>query len=327
MQETQIPTWTGVLAATFGICESIFAVPLTRVSDRIGRKRVLLLTLSVQLAGNFALGFCKEVWQAAACLFVIGAANANVAVMRTLVAELVTKEQQARAFAFLPTSAGIGTILGPAIGGALSTIHLSEEHPYVLPNALSAALFLPAMFAAAMLLNNDRQGEYQQVATDDAELQHMDTSIDVDKPEPITRTNRIVLAMNCFIWCNALTGLHAAGFDYTLPVFVQLPHHSQASEGVLRFAQGLGRGPQFTGILLTMAGVVGIISAIILYPVLAKKSSHLHILRLCTMLFPAVYLVFPFTGRVAGSLLGAGACMLLILAKVGLSVAALQSSM
>jgi MFS family permease len=64
------------------------------------------------LFANLSLGFCTSIYQVYICVVLIGAANGNIALLRTLVADIVSKDMQARAFSFLPTATALATILG-----------------------------------------------------------------------------------------------------------------------------------------------------------------------------------------------------------------------
>ncbi|KAI9692619.1 MAG: hypothetical protein M1822_006850 [Bathelium mastoideum] len=100
-----------------------------------------------------------------------GAGNGNVGVIRTAVAELVPwKELQPRAFSIMPLVWNVGSVLGPALGGALANpLHVPPKHggkrgmrtdgrflerfPFALPNLLAAALFIISLFNCFFFLS------------------------------------------------------------------------------------------------------------------------------------------------------------------------------
>ncbi|KAF2841211.1 MFS general substrate transporter [Patellaria atrata CBS 101060] len=159
--QSKVAIWLGALAATFALCESMFAIPWAFFSDYAGRKLAIVIGLLISMVANICLGFCTSIAQSMVCFAVAGAANGNLVVMRTTIAELVLeKELQSTAYSFLPISASIASIIGPVVGGNLGKIvpsdhnllALFQSHRFVLPNLVSGFVFLPGIFTAILLL-------------------------------------------------------------------------------------------------------------------------------------------------------------------------------
>lgn len=88
--------WAGVLVSAFAIAEASTAVLWGSLSDRIGRKPIILIGLTGTVISSVMLGFAKNYWVALAARLIGGLLNGNVAVMQTMVAEIVKKPKHER---------------------------------------------------------------------------------------------------------------------------------------------------------------------------------------------------------------------------------------
>jgi MFS family permease len=82
--------YAGLLISAFAVAEAAAAVPWGIVSDRIGRKPVVLFGLAGVALSNLLFGFATNYWVAFAARVVGGLLNGNVAVMQTMVAEVAS---------------------------------------------------------------------------------------------------------------------------------------------------------------------------------------------------------------------------------------------
>ncbi len=96
-------------------------------SDKYGRKPIMLIGLAGTTLSQIAFGFSRTFWQAVAARCLAGALNGNVAIIKSIVGELVPAHRQARAFSFLPLCWAVGCTIGPLLGGYLS--HPEEQYP------------------------------------------------------------------------------------------------------------------------------------------------------------------------------------------------------
>ncbi|KAM9897142.1 hypothetical protein OXX79_007054, partial [Metschnikowia pulcherrima] len=116
---SQISRYTGLLAASFAFSQFLCCIHWGRLSDRIGRKPVLLTGLCGSAVSLLVFGFAKNFYVALAARTMAGALNGNIAVLQTLVGELVKERRhQGIAFATLPLFWNVGCVIGPLIGGS-----------------------------------------------------------------------------------------------------------------------------------------------------------------------------------------------------------------
>ena len=143
--------WYGVLAATFGILQFLFMPALGALSDRIGRRPVLLYSMA-----GMCLNFLVTAWAPSlAWLFVGriigGMSSASMSVASAYASDISTRENRAKSFGKIGAAFGLGFICGPMLGGVLgdADLHL----PFYVAAALSAAnlvygfLFVPESLA------------------------------------------------------------------------------------------------------------------------------------------------------------------------------------
>ena len=152
--ETEISIYAGMLITAFAFAEFSTGVLWGRISDKIGRKPVLLLGLLGTALSMISFGFSRSLSAAIISRALGGLLNGNVGVLQTTVAELVTsKEQQPRAYSIMPFVWCLGSIIGPAMGGALAMPceaypwlfpkdGLFDTYPFLLPNLVCMLILL-----------------------------------------------------------------------------------------------------------------------------------------------------------------------------------------
>lgn len=141
------PGTAGVLVASFSVAQLVFAPVWGRVSDRLGRKPVLVLSLAGTAVGSLLTGLAGSLWVLFLGRIVDGISGASVSVAQAAVADVAPPGERARLLGLLGAAFGLGFVAGPAIGGlaALGGPHV----PFLLAaaiagvNAVLAAKRLP----------------------------------------------------------------------------------------------------------------------------------------------------------------------------------------
>ncbi|KAI9488261.1 major facilitator superfamily domain-containing protein [Zychaea mexicana] len=156
--EKHLGYYVGFITSAFAVAQLLTGIHWGMLSDRIGRRPVILFGLFGTLSSILLFGLSKNFAWALFSRSLCGLLNGNVSVLKSMVSEITIEhspEQRARAFSFLPLMFGIGSILGPMLGGLLSNpvetypsifgrggplTDFFTEFPYFLPCFVSAVI-------------------------------------------------------------------------------------------------------------------------------------------------------------------------------------------
>ena len=137
----------GFLFASFSLAQLLCAPLLGRLSDHIGRKPVIVISLIGTAVGSFITGAAGVLWLLFAGRIVDGASGGSLSVAQAAVADMAPEAERPRLIGLLGAAFGVGFVLGPAIGGlaALGGPHVPFYVAGVLAsvNAIAAIVRLP----------------------------------------------------------------------------------------------------------------------------------------------------------------------------------------
>jgi DHA1 family tetracycline resistance protein-like MFS transporter len=111
------PTTLGFLVSSFSVAQLVCSPLLGRLSDRIGRRPVILLSLFGTAVGSVITGGATSVWMLFVGRIVDGASGASVSVAQGAVTDVAPPEERAHLLGLLSAAFGVGFVLGPALGG------------------------------------------------------------------------------------------------------------------------------------------------------------------------------------------------------------------
>ena len=116
--------WVGVLFVVFSLASFICAPMLSALSDRYGRRPLLLIGFCGLAINFFATALATSLWMLLASRIVGGGMQANAAVAQAYVADIAPPEERTNRFGARGAMFGLGFILGPALGGTLGGIDI-----------------------------------------------------------------------------------------------------------------------------------------------------------------------------------------------------------
>ncbi len=155
--------WYGAVSFAFGIA-NFFASPiLGALSDRFGRRPILLLGFCGLGLNFFATALATALWMLVAVRLVGGAMQANQAVANAYVADITAPEERARRFGLLGAMFGLGFIIGPVMGGLLGAINL--HLPFFVAGVLTLVNLAYGYFVLPESLPADRRRQFTWHAT------------------------------------------------------------------------------------------------------------------------------------------------------------------
>ena len=114
------PREVGLLFASYSVMQLIFAPVLGRLSDKYGRRPVLLISLIGTSLGFLILGFATTLWMLFLGRIIDGISGGNISTAQAYIADVTTKEDRAKGMGLIGAAFGLGFVFGPAIGGVLS---------------------------------------------------------------------------------------------------------------------------------------------------------------------------------------------------------------
>ncbi|SPO00263.1 related to tetracycline resistance protein (probable transport protein) [Cephalotrichum gorgonifer] len=135
----QVGLYVGILASSFALAQLSTNFFWGYLSDRRGRKPVLVLGAALLTACFLLFGFCRTYWQALLVHIMMGLLNGNAAVVPSAMGDLTDRSNQSTAFTWLPIIYSLGGLSGPALGGLLVGV-LGSRFPFAASNIVVAAI-------------------------------------------------------------------------------------------------------------------------------------------------------------------------------------------
>jgi DHA1 family tetracycline resistance protein-like MFS transporter len=149
--------YVGIIGATYSLMQFIFAPILGALSDRFGRRPVILAAL-LGLGIDFLIqGFAPNIGWLFVGRLIAGVMGASFSSANAYIADISTPETRARNFGFVGVMFGLGFIFGPAIGGMLGGIHL--RLPFFVAAALASINWLYGCFILPESLAPEHRSE------------------------------------------------------------------------------------------------------------------------------------------------------------------------
>ncbi|HEV7228771.1 MFS transporter [Brevundimonas sp.] len=155
-QSLDADPWQVTLVFSAYSLGQFFAEPFWgRLSDRIGRKPVLLMTLIANAVGYLALAFAPNIWAAIAIRAFTGLGAGNISTVQGYVADVTPPEQRAGRMGLIGAAFGMGFIVGPGLGGLLTQPQLGRLG-FQLPIFTASALAALAALGVILFLRESR---------------------------------------------------------------------------------------------------------------------------------------------------------------------------
>jgi DHA1 family tetracycline resistance protein-like MFS transporter len=228
----------GVILASYSAMSFVFTPIVARLSDRYGRRKILLIALAVASLAYFLFGSAQAIWLLFLGRMLSGTTAATVPVAQAYVADVTTPNQRLRYLGLLGAAAGIAFILGPAIGGTMSSFF-----GYAVPSFLASALAFSNLVLAYFRLPEPSSFNIKR------------TVLPLRALLAILRKRGIMLLLGIyFLFFAAFVFLQAALSPWLKVVF--------------------GFGAFQTGLVFFFVGGVSVFTQAVLLPNLSKKTSR-----------------------------------------------------
>ena len=285
---TSIGIWVGLLMTSYSAAQFLFSPIWGGLSDRIGRRPVLMIGLVGNTVFFTMFGLANTLLMALAARFLAGVFNGNIAVARAYIGDVSTPKQLATRMGLIGAAFGLGFTIGPFLGGELSSPasrwdlfadSIFETYPYLLPCLLASVLSIFSLLLAFRYLPESLAPESRSKRASQSWSSTMkDTASNVKR---MLATKNI----GSLMW---VTFLYMFGFTVMHAVFI-LFTQMDPSQG------GLGFSEADNGRIFALIGIIGIITQGGLIGPLTRKYGSMFILRLGTVLSGIGLTMIPYS--------------------------------
>ena len=147
------PREVGLLFASYSVMQLIFSPVLGRLSDKYGRRPILLISLLGTCLGFLILGFATTLLMLFVGRIIDGISGGNISTAQAYIADVTTKEDRARGMGLIGAAFGLGFVFGPAICGILS--RWGTNVPFLFAGGLAFANVILLYFTLPETVTRD----------------------------------------------------------------------------------------------------------------------------------------------------------------------------
>src|SRR5580692_4163980 len=137
--------------AVFSLMSMLTAPVWGRLSDRVGRRPVLMVSMAAASLAYLWLGFASSLWMLFAARALAGACAGNISAANAYIADVTTPENRARGMGMIGAAFGLGFIVGPALGGVVAGSNLTNADLRT-PGLIACGLSLAALLGVVLVL-------------------------------------------------------------------------------------------------------------------------------------------------------------------------------
>lgn len=256
------PTQIGLLVATYSFFQFIASPVLGRLSDRYGRKKLLIISQLGSAVGFLLLGMAHTLPLLFLSRIIDGITGGNISIAQAYIADVTDKKNRAKGMGLIGAAFGLGFMLGPVIGGVLSNISFAT----------------PAFFAAAVA-----------TITAITTAMFLKETVDVKKASHSKKTE--------FTFNHLLNTLQTHPLGLLIIVFflISLGFSGLQAVFALWAARALNFGPTEIGYIFAYIGLVAIIMQLKALPMVVKKIGERQTLIYSLPLIVIGFILIPFS--------------------------------
>lgn len=148
-----VAVWVGILTSAYALCAFLAAPALGALSDRVGRKPVLVVSVLGSAVGFVVFGIGGALWVLLLGRVIDGLTGGNISTIYAYLADITPPQDRASRFGLAGAISGAGFMIGPAIGGVLSNFGLST--PVFVAAGVAAVAGLLSIFILPESLDPD----------------------------------------------------------------------------------------------------------------------------------------------------------------------------
>ena len=252
------PAVVGILMATFSFCQLVSGPLWGNVSDRVGRKRVLIISQIGATIGWAMLAFAPTILWVFIARVIEGVSGGNIGITQAYVADLVEPKDRSRAFGLISATFAAGMVFGPAGGGALYA-----RYGFAAPFLVASGLQFVTLLLTVVLLPESRSKKEE--AEEHVGFRELVATFTNSRLSPIL-LQKLALSLALYGWYSVIA-LYLAGQLHFTVVQTTLYFSAFAVINVAINGFGVGRAARkFGDRAMTLLGLVLLIGAFALTP-------------------------------------------------------------
>ncbi|QEA61881.1 MFS transporter [Lactococcus lactis] len=249
------------LMAIYALCTFFAAPALGSLSDRFGRKPILLISLAGSALGYLIFGLAGSLWMLFLGRIIDGLTGGNIVILFAYFADITDEENRTKVFGWTAAAVGVGTISGPTVGGLLA--HFGNSVPFYFGALISIANLLYGAFVMIESLPET----------------HRTRNFSLKQLNPFTQLFQLLRMKN-------LNRLLFAGILLWLPNGALQAIISQFSLDSFAWT------PVLIGLAISIMGLMDILTQIFIMPRLLKLANEDKLIRLALVCEIIAYLLF-----------------------------------
>ena len=284
----EVGIWVGILMTSYSAAQFLFSPIWGSISDRIGRRPVLMIGLVGNTVFFTMFGLANTLLIALVARFLAGVFNGNIAVARAYIGDVSIPKQLATRMGLIGAAFGLGFTIGPFIGGELSDpaskwsafeSTIFETYPYLLPCIAASVLSLLSLIVAYKNLPESLPVELR------SKKSNMDLISRFKSSSRNIASTLFSGSISVVIW---MTMLFVFGFTIMHAVFI-LYTGMDVSSGGLSFNEAQN------GRIFAVIGIAGILTQGILIGPLSRKFGSRRLLPISCLITGLGLTLIPYT--------------------------------
>ncbi|KAH9005430.1 MFS general substrate transporter [Lactarius hatsudake] len=301
--EKKVGYYAGLIVSLYFAAEAVTILQWSRLSDKVGRKPVLLFGLLGTMVSSILFGLSRSFSALVFSRCLNGILNGNTGILKSMMTELTDETNMAQGFSLITITWAVGGTVGPFIGGVLSrpqdrwpTIFSHPfwgEYPYFLPCLATAAYVLLSFILTAIFLKETVNSDSIMKPTTEVnsdlppEGEVLDGPVkDTEKPVPLrallTRPVVVTVANYCMI----------ALLDMAAGALIPLVWSTSVELG------GLSMSPASIGLWMAVYGSLNCVIQFVAFPPLVGRFGPQRVFIASIIFFFPVYIMLPFENLV-----------------------------